>query len=229
MLFGLVGALLVVTRRRLRGAWLVVAAAMSLVLGCHHNAAEQSCETGSDCPACGSGDLPFCIDGSCVCSPDIPVGQVGPYSSIAVDANGDTWVAAYAQTYGDLCVANVGSGRIPDTAWEWVDGVPSGPVVVPGSMIRGGIAALGSDVGMYTSIKVGSNDTPEVTYFDVDNASLKYAAKVDGTWVIHTVDAGAAGSAGPQVGMYTSLTMASGTSARARSSASAPFPASVTR
>jgi uncharacterized protein (TIGR03382 family) len=217
LLFGLVGVALLVPRRRLRtivrfgGAWVVLATAMSLVPGCScHTNQGAACKTGSDCPAstCGSGEIPVCLEGQCVCTPDVPVGTVGPYSAVAVDTNGNTWVSAYSQTYGDLCVANVGSGVVPDTAWEWVDGVPSGPVIAPGSMIRGGIMAAGPNVGMYTSIKVASDGTPEVTYFDVDNAALKYAARVNGTWQMHTVDAGnGAGSDGPFVGMYTSLTL----------------------
>nr|HEX4316848.1 MYXO-CTERM sorting domain-containing protein [Kofleriaceae bacterium] len=219
-LFGLVGLALFVPRRRrmavlkFGGAWLVLATAMSLQPGCScHTNQGAACNTGSDCDptACGSGELPFCINGTCVCSPDIEPGRIGSYSAVATDpTTGNAFVSAYAETYGDLVVANVHDGRVPDTQWEWVDGVPAGPVVVPGSMIRGGIMDSGSDVGMYTSIAVSADGTPQVTYFDRDNGSLKYAAKVAGTWQVHVVDQGIGsidGVGGSEVGMYTAITL----------------------
>jgi hypothetical protein len=50
-----------------------------------------------------------------------------------------------------------------------------------------------------------------VTYFDRDNASLKFAAKVNGMWAIHTVDMGTGmlGESGALVGMYSSITLRS--------------------
>jgi hypothetical protein len=163
-----------------------------------------------DCGPCPKGQLPFCIDNTCVCSDDIPAGRIGPYSDVATGADGSIWVSAYASSHGDLCVAKTTGGRIPDEQWEWVDGVPDGPVVVPGSQIRGGIEDDGPDVGMYTSIQVAPDGTPMVTYFDRDAASLKFAAKVGGTWQIHVIDAGTGSidnAGGSQVGMYTSLSL----------------------
>jgi len=145
-----------------------------------------------------------------VCSDDIPIGMTGPYSAVAASPDGSMWVSAYSQTYGDLVVAQTQGGRIPDESWQWVDGVPDVQPDVPGSMIRGGISANGPNVGMYTSIQVQSDGTVQVTYFDVDNASLKFAALVGGTWQIHTVDAGTGsimGGTGSLVGMYTSLSL----------------------
>ncbi|HSN29468.1 MAG TPA: MYXO-CTERM sorting domain-containing protein [Kofleriaceae bacterium] len=222
VLFGIVGLGLVGGRRRRRRifrsraaknilAWSVVTLATSLVPACScdkHPA--QSCEMDSDCGPCPKGQLPFCIDNTCVCSDDIPAGRIGPYSDVATGGDGSVWVSAYASSHGDLCVANATQGgRIPDTAWEWVDGVPDGPVVVPGSQIRGGIEDDGDDIGMYTSIQVAPDGTPMVSYFDRTHASLKFAAKVGGTWQTHIVDAGTSVDdvSGMQVGMYTSLTL----------------------
>ncbi|MGE5187329.1 MAG: MYXO-CTERM sorting domain-containing protein, partial [Acidobacteriota bacterium] len=191
------------------GVWALMSVASSLVPGCNCSNAGKSCETAKDCGPdfCPKGQLPFCIDNTCVCSDDIPPGRIGPYSSVAASPDGSIWVSAYAQTYGDLVVAQTQGGRIPTETWEWVDGVPTDANVdVPGSMIRGGISANGPDVGMYTSIQVEPDGTPVVTYFDVDNASLKFAARVGGTWQIHTIDAG---GGGVEVGMYTSLTLRS--------------------
>jgi len=222
LLIGIVGFGLVRRRRSVRrvlrsrlvknlGIWSVVTLATSLVPGCScdkHPA--QSCEMDKDCGDCPKGQLPFCIDNTCVCSDDIPAGRIGPYSDVATGADGSIWVSAYASSHGDLCVAKTTGGRIPDESWEWVDGVPDGPVVVPGSQIRGGIEDDGPDVGMYTSIQVAPDGTPMVTYFDRDAASLKFAAKVGGTWQIHVVDAGTGtidNGGGSLVGMYTSLSL----------------------
>jgi MYXO-CTERM domain-containing protein len=224
-LFLVVGALVLrrrrralgaVTRRRLAtaGMWMGVVALSSTMPACSCDNGTKSCEMDSDCSqeSCPAGQLSFCIDNTCVCSDDIPPGEIGPYSSIAGSPDGTSfWVSAYAQTYGDLVVAQVnGGGKIDPVTWQWVDGVPNGPVTVPGSKIRGGISDNGPNVGMYTSIQVEPDGTPVVTYFDVDNASLKFAANVAGTWQIHTIDAGTGTlmpTSGSLVGMYTSLTL----------------------
>jgi len=222
LLIGIVGFGLVRRRRSVRrvlrsrlvksvGIWSVVTLATSLVPGCScdkHPA--QACEMDKDCGPCPKGQLPFCIDNTCLCSDDIPAGRIGPYSDVATGADGSIWVSAYASSHGDLCVAKTTGGRIPDEQWEWVDGVPDGPVVVPGSQIRGGIEDDGPDVGMYTSIQVAPDGTPMVTYFDRDAASLKFAAKVGGTWQTHVIDAGTGtidNGGGSLVGMYTSLSL----------------------
>jgi hypothetical protein len=194
--------------------WLGASTVMSLQPGCNcGDPAAKACELGADCGPdfCPKGQLPFCISGECVCSDDIPAGRVGPYSDVATGADGSIWVSAYAETYGDLVVAKVEPGRVPVESWEWVDGVPDGPVIVPDSQIRRGIDAYGADVGMYTSIAVNSSGVPMVTYFDRDSGSLKFAAKVNDAWQIHTVQTGTGidPGSGAQVGMYTSLTLRS--------------------
>lgn len=193
--------------------WAGASVAMSLQPGCScGNHGEKTCEMAADCGAdfCMEGQLPQCIDNTCLCSDDIVPGRIGPYSHLAVGGDGSIWVSAYAQSYGDLVVAKVVPGRVPDTAWEWVDGVPAdGAVVAPGSAFRGGVMESGPDVGMYTSIAVNAQGVPMVTYFDRDNASLKFAAKVNGAWQIHVVDMGTGmlGETGALVGMYSSITL----------------------
>jgi hypothetical protein len=193
--------------------WAGGALVMSLQPGCScgsSKALDTACESAADCNAadCDPGAQPFCIDHMCVCSSDIVPGRIGPYSDVAVAPDGTIWVSAYAQSHGDLVVAKATAGRIPDEAWEWVDGVPEGPVTVPSAQIRRGIEAPGADVGMYTSIAVAPDGTPMVSYFDRDTASLKLAQKINGTWQIHVVDAGT-GDEAKRVGMYTSLTLRS--------------------
>ncbi|HET9627444.1 MAG TPA: hypothetical protein VFP84_39065, partial [Kofleriaceae bacterium] len=174
------------------------------------------CEMDSDCAMpCPAGQINFCSDHACACSDDVPVGRVGSYSDVAVAPDGTTaWVSAYSESHGDLVVAQVSTTsadtKVADGGWEWVDGVPAGPIVVPGSTIRGGINAPGADVGMYTSIKVALDGTPIVAYFDRDAGSLKLAQRINGAWQSHVVDAGAGpldGATGSVVGMYTSLTL----------------------
>ena len=231
LLLGIAGAL-VIGRRRMRGAaarralaagaWAGGVIALVLQVGCGHSKQNPegppdapppvACETKDTCSAadCARGQLPFCVEHSCVCSADVPLGRLGTYSDVAVGPDGAIWVSAYAEAHGDLVVAKVSDGRIPDEAWEWVDGVPAGPVAIPDSKIRGGIDEAGPDVGMYTSIAVGSDGTPVVSYFDRDTGSLKLAHKINGAWQITVVEAGSGqltSEGDALIGMYSSLTL----------------------
>ena len=220
-LFAIVGLMLVRRRRFVvrhhravstLALWVGMSAALSLVPACSCSNAEKSCETNADCGPdfCPPGDLPICLDGICECIDDIVIGRVGPYSDVAVGADGSIWVSAYAQTYGDLVVTRAEPGRIPDESWEWVDGVPEGPVVFEGSKLRNGIEAKGEDVGMYTSIAVAPDGSPMVTYFDRDTGSLRFARKNGDVWDKHTIEQGSGELgefSGELVGMYTSLTL----------------------
>ncbi|HEU4610470.1 MAG TPA: MYXO-CTERM sorting domain-containing protein, partial [Kofleriaceae bacterium] len=231
ILFGLVGLGLFGRRRpharrlvrralksraiRSAGTFVGIVLVSSLVPGCScGKSPARACETAEDCGPdyCPEGQLPFCIDNTCICDDDIPPGRIGPYSDVAVGGS-TIWVSAYASSHGDLVVAQATGGRIPDEAWEWVDGVPEGPVVIPDSKIRGGIAEDGPDVGMYTSIAVAPDGTPMVSYFDRDTASLKLAARVGGVWQTSVVETGTSqidpGTGGSLIGMYTSLTLRS--------------------
>ncbi len=197
------------------GLWLGASIVISMTPGCScGDPAEKSCEVAADCGAdfCAEGELAYCIDNTCVCSDDIPPGKIGPYSDVAAGKDGSIWVSAYAQSHGDLVVARAEPGRIPVESWEWVDGVPDGPVTIPDSNIRGGIEASGEDVGMYTSIAVGNDGSPMVTYFDRETSSLKFAQKVGDVWQKHTISKGtgkALGEQGELIGMYSSLTLRS--------------------
>jgi hypothetical protein len=195
--------------------WVGISTVISLVPGCSCGSnSDKSCETVADCGPdfCAPGEIPYCIDNMCLCSDDIIIGRVGPYSDLAVATDGSIWVSAYAQSYGDLVVAKAEPGRIPDEAWEWVDGVPDGPVVVEGSKYRNGVDEKGEDVGMYTSIGIGADGGPMVTYFDRDTASLKFAHKGAAGWEKHVIEAGTgelAEFSGELVGMYSSITVRS--------------------
>lgn len=232
-LLGATGLLLMMQRRRqaalfarvaaaaprLRGAvstlalWMLLSAAASLLPACDCGGAEgRACELVQDCAGfcIEAGKVPFCVEGECVCADDIPPGKIGPYADIAVSSNGVAWVVAYAQTYGDLVAIQAKPGRVKSEDWEWVDGVPDGPVTVENAKIRHGIEDEGADVGMYPSVAVTAKDEPVVSYFDRDTASLRFATRAAGVWTNHVVDAGTGslvGAAGSLVGMYTSLTL----------------------
>jgi uncharacterized protein (TIGR03382 family) len=192
-----------------------LAAVMSTVPGCScGNSAGQACEVFEDCAdfECVEGQIAICFDGQCECAEDVPYGLLGTFSDVAVAPNGDAIVSAYAQTHGDLVVARYsGSGRIPDATWEFVDGVPDGPVVVRDSTIRGGILEGGDDVGIYSSVGIGAADIPMVSYQDRETNSLKFTAKYGGTWQHHVIDDGT-GEVDPEIGgeaagMYTAMTL----------------------
>ncbi|MBI4510798.1 MAG: hypothetical protein HY698_14285, partial [Deltaproteobacteria bacterium] len=177
-----------------------------------NTAGQRECEVDSDCLSrCTTGTVPVCFDSTCVCEDDIEHGNIGTHSDLGVAPDGRTWVSAYNAKYGDLMVAEVkGPGRIPIPDWEFVDGVPDGPVVLPLSKIRGGIKELGDDVGMFTSLCVTPLSDPMISYYDKTNAALRFATKRGGQWLSMPVDEGKPMTeefGGSDVGRYSSLTV----------------------
>lgn len=163
---------------------------------------------------CNEGTVPVCINGMCVCSDEVPWGRIGQYSSMAAASESDIWVSAYNSYHGDLMVAEAsGPGRIPNESWQFIDGVPDGPVVVPNGTVRGGIQDPGDDVGLYTDIAVAADGTVQVSYFDQTSGSLKLATNPggSGTWTTQVVDAGQMGDADGAsfdvAGQYSSITL----------------------
>ena len=188
--------------------------ALAVTPGCNcGDPAAMTCEIDQDCAdACGEGEVPVCIDGTCACTDEVSWGRIGQYSEMAVAPDGTVWVSAYNSLHGDLMVASArGPGRIPDQDWQFVDGVPDGPVVVPDGEVRGGVLDPGPDVGLYTDIAVASDGTVLVSYFDQDATSLKLAALRGDTWTTHVVDAGSSDPDGNYevVGQYSAITLAS--------------------
>jgi MYXO-CTERM domain-containing protein len=119
-------------RRRRRPTGLLALAAVALLpfaAGCGSD--EGTCEQTEDCTAsCAAGEVPLCLDGTCVCQAEIQYGSIGQYSELAVTNGGTAYVSAYNRTHGDLMVARVDhDGRILDEEWTYVAGVPDGPVV----------------------------------------------------------------------------------------------------
>lgn len=165
---------------------------------------DLTCEIDEDCVAlCPEDTIPICFDNQCVCAEDVPYGRIGQHSDLAVSSGGAAWVSGYNSSHGDLMVARwPEAGPIPNPEWTFVDGVPDGPVVLETSDIRGGIFEPGPNVGTFTSVAVQPGDTVAVTYFDVDNGSLKFAHNAGGTWQMHTVEAGSIGG-DPELGFTT--------------------------
>jgi MYXO-CTERM domain-containing protein len=176
---------------------------------------DLTCEIDEDCiELCPENTIPICFDNQCVCADDVPYGRIGQDSDMDVSSGGAAWVSAYNSSHGDMMIARwPNEGPIPNQEWEFIDGVPDGPVVLETSDIRDGIFDPGPDVGTFTSIAVQPDDTVVASYFDNDTGSLKFAQGTSGNWAIHTVetgmDSGDPEIGATEVGRYTSITVRS--------------------
>ncbi len=193
-------------------ALVAIAVVSSLTAGCNCGGATRgSCSVDDDCRAevCDPGQIPYCNGGMCACQPDIPLGDIGRFSTMAM--RGPTaYIAAYNNTYGDLMIGHVTPPGVVDN-WEFVDGIPldSGSDN-PLSQVRGGITEAGDDVGRYASIAMTSSGDPIIAYYDATHLSLKYATFGAVRWHTHVVDKGSGTpmKPGDVMGRYASLTLA---------------------
>ncbi len=169
----------------------------------------NACVDFTDCEhlQCQEGQAPDCVDGTCQCVDDLPLGQIGTHSSLAIVPGPVAYVAAYNRTYGDLMLARFSPpGIVPHRlyepgghGWEFVDGVPGGPVDYPHSEVRGGVSRKGDDVGTHTAIGVTlESRNPMIAYRDETHGSVKFAWFDGENWHIHVVDDG--GSEDPEQG-----------------------------
>ena len=171
-------------------------------------------------PGCDCGTRPPDVVEKCQCPEGagaicVPL-RLGRFSEMALSSKGEMWISAYNEQHGDLGVTLVNKdGVVADTTWEYVDGVPEGPVVYEDCDRRNGVLDPGPDVGLYSSIAVNPNDEALVSYFDKDNASLMFAGKFDGVWQSHTVEQGKPGLKAEDgfaiIGEYSSITVRSDT------------------
>lgn len=105
--------------------------------------------------------------------------DVGEYTSLAIDSNGNLHASYYDGFWDDLKYA-----KLTGSTWT----------IMPVDTV-GHVGYLG------TSIAVDSNDNPHISYYDQTNGDLKYARWTGSTWIIQTVE-----STGT-VGLYSSIAL----------------------
>jgi hypothetical protein len=104
-------------------------------------------------------------------------GNLGEFSSIALDAGGLAHIACYASSGRDLRYL----AQQADASW--VSETPDGP----------------HEVGRYASIALGPSGLIHVAYYDASDTSLMFGERQgNATWVLEQADAG-------DVGEHTSL------------------------
>jgi hypothetical protein len=217
-------------------------------------ATNEGCSCGSSpsaaAPTTGCGS-----DCNQPCGPANNVGLIGSYTSVATATDGTIWVSGYndgdvsdthgSLLWGDLAVGKYDSGK-QLVQWMDVDGLP--PARTDGSCPpndptgwHGGETDLGPDVGKWSSIVLGADQNPMVSYYDATNNALKFAY-YDGTnWSSYTV----LSAMQSDIGRYSKLIMSNGnpsiaylsmapgksggvTSKVALATASTPLPKSAT-
>jgi len=114
-------------------------------------------------------------------------GSVGRYSSIAIGTDSLPIISYYDAVNGDLKVAKCSNASCTSATYATLDGT-------------------GVDVGQYTSIAIGTDGLPIISYYDVTNGNLKTAKCANSacsTATVSTLD-----GAGANVGKYTSIAIA---------------------
>lgn len=112
-------------------------------------------------------------------------GDVGKYSSIAANSDGDIYISYYDETNARLKMAY----NSPDMAWYF-------RIVVDDPA-----AAM---VGKYTSITLSDEGVPHIAYYDQTNTALKHAVADGGMFGVALWDKLTLDSGGT-VGTYTSI------------------------
>jgi subtilisin-like proprotein convertase family protein len=111
---------------------------------------------------------------------DGPFNEVGPFNSLALDAQGNPHVSYLDDTDDNLKYAQKSGG-------VWTIETADGPA---------------NDVGRYSSLALDAQGNPHVSYYDFTMGNLKYARKSGGVWTVETAD-GSANDVGP----YSSLAL----------------------
>jgi hypothetical protein len=127
----------------------------------------------------------FCLMGNCywyaiTVDPGEPAGtgDVGQYSSLALNAGGYPRISYYDATGHDLKYAYLDGST-------WISQV---------------VDAAG-DVGRYSSLALDASGAPHIAYYDATNGDLKYAHLDGSTWASQVVDAAG------DVGQHASLAL----------------------
>ena len=191
---------------------LAFAAVGAATPGCDCGASAQGgCKTDDDCRtlSCRAGEVPACVEGACVCNPDVTLGDIGRFSSLAMRGP-VAYLSAYNTTYGDLMIGHVAPPGVVSN-WEFVDGVPANvPPDNPLSRVRGGVSEKGDDVGRYCSIAIDRHNDPLISYYDATHGHLKFTSFGVIRWRPQVIDKGSGvpGKGGDDLGRYTSITLA---------------------
>ena len=103
-------------------------------------------------------------------------GDVGEYTSLAVDGTGHAHVSYYDNSNDDLKYATCAADCAAAASWQTAT------------------VDAGGNVGRYTSLAVGAGERLHVSYYDDSNLDLKYATcagacTTGATWQAATVDA----------------------------------------
>jgi hypothetical protein len=111
-------------------------------------------------------------------------GDVGAYTSLALDAGGAPHISYYDATHGDLKVAHRSDGR-----WltETVDADGVGAADSVGA--AGGVGAAGS-VGVHSSLALAADGEPRISYTSAGSDELRYAWRTGGLWSTQVVRQG---------------------------------------
>jgi ELWxxDGT repeat protein len=91
-------------------------------------------------------------------------GDVGQYSSIAIDSNDNLHISYFDMNNGALKYATYDGSSWTTTTVDM------------------------GDVGLYSSIAIDSNNNIHISYYDSTNSALKYATYDGSSWTISTVD-----------------------------------------
>lgn len=127
---------------------------------------------------------------------------VGHYCSLALDANGQPGISYYDSQ--NLCLR---MASLTSQGWsiETIDGGLNGAEyeqAIDRADRTSKTPALSQDVpnvGHYSSLHIDRRGIARVSYLDITNGDLKFAARVNGQWALETVDAVG------EVGEYSSL------------------------
>jgi len=129
-----------------------------------------------------------CVDAACTTASISKLdhsasGLIGQYSSIAIGTDNLPIISYYDAVNGDLKVAKCGNPECSSASYTTLDGADA-------------------DVGKYTSLAIGTDGLPVISYYDVTNGGLKVAKCSDVSCsgaTVRTLESGA------NIGKYTSL------------------------